>query len=416
MFSPGSQGEEFLVLFMENYYASEHGYENAYILSDLEGWSSVNITSSPHLERSIKSNVDRIFDFTSYVNISFPYDLTCQNFLKETKAVLFKTSELSTVTIFDTYIEVSNDATLIIPTRKLSTGYLISSSSSSSSQFAVGSLNSETDLRIKFNISNNVTLTLNGTSFFTGDTFSISLEKFETIQIYHDAGLSGTFVTANKPIAVFSGDRCAYLGYPGCSHAISQLPPIQEYDNEYIIPSFFQNMGAFIQVVSPVENRANFTIGTSTSTLRFQAYEFHNLEIGQNQIAIVKSEHPVQVTAYAKGSNSNSPYMTVMPGINHYLDYYKIIVPENYTNNYLCVIIPRQSVDNLRINNLSVNKFTTSFQSVQRSIGKMYSIPILSVSQGVYVLKTTDKVGFGLLVYGHRPYDGYGYAGNFVLP
>lgn len=166
---------------MENYYASEHGYENAYILSDLEGWSSVNITSSPHLERAIKSNVDRIFDFTSYVNISFPYDLTCQDLLKETKAVIFKTSELSTVTIFDTYNQESNDATLIIPTRKLSTGYLTSSSSDFSSQFAVGSLNSKTDLQIKFNISGNVSLTLHGTSFFTGDTFSISLEKFETI-------------------------------------------------------------------------------------------------------------------------------------------------------------------------------------------------------------------------------------------
>ena len=116
------------------------------------------------------------------------------------------------------------------------------------------------------------------------------------------------------------------------------------------------------------------------------------------------------------GSNTADPYMTVIPGLRHYLAYYKIIVPENYTDNYLCVIIPRQSIGNLRINNLSVNDFTTAFQSEQRSSGKTYNIRILSVSGGVYVLKTTDQVGFGLLVYGHRHRDGYGYAGNFVLP
>ena len=63
------------------------------------------------------------------------------------------------------------------------------------------------------------------------------------------------------------------------------------------------------------------------------------------------------------GSHKYGPYMTVILGIGHYLDYYKIIVPENYTDNYLCVIVPRQSLGNLRINNLSVNNYTTVFQS-----------------------------------------------------
>lgn len=394
--------------------------QNAYILSSLEGRSSVNITSSPHLEHTISSNVDSILNFTSNINISLPYNLTCQYFLKETKAVFFQTSELSTVIIFDAFYNYSTDGTLIIPTRKLSTEYLVSTSDpdyiEDLSQFAVGSLHSKTNVHIKFNIRNNATITLFGNNYYTGETCSISLEKFETIQIGYGRDLSGTFVTSNKPFALFSGNRCKYFRGSVCSHMVSQLPPVREYDNEYIIPCFFKNIKTLSQVISPVRNTVNITIGTTTTTMVLQAHEYYNFEISSNLTAIVKADHPVMVTGFAMGSDTNDPYMTVIPGIHHYLDNYKIIVPENYTDNYLCVIVPRQSLGNLRINNLSVYRFTTVFQSEEVSSRKTYTIRILSVSQGVYVLKTTDQVGVGLLVYGHRAHDGYGYAGNFVLP
>ena len=404
---------------MRNHDAS--GRENTYILAKLDDWSSVDITSSPHLEYAIRSNVDNIVNFTSEINISFPSNLTCQYSSKESKAVLFKTSPLSTVIIFDSSNLHTNDATIIIPIRKLSTDYLVSTTFSThsfdKSQFAVGSLHSETHLQITFNLKYSATLTLFGMRYSTGDTFSISLEKFETLQIGYDGDLSGTFVTANKPIALFSGNRCQnFSTYTGCNHMVSQLPPTREYDNEYIIPCFFKNRKTLSQILSRVRNIVNITIGTTTTTMVLQAHEYYNFEISSNLTAIVKADHPVMVTGFAMGSDTDDPYMTVIPGIHHYLDYYKIIVPDNYTDNYLCVIVPRQSLGNLRINNLSVYRFTTVFQSEEVSSRKTYTIRILSVSQGVYVLKTTDQVGVGLFVYGHRAHDGYGYAGNFVLP
>ena len=393
------------------------GSENAYILTNAEYVSSVNITSSPHLDHAIKSNVDSIINFTSFVSIPFPYNLTCQYLIKESKAVLFKISEISTVIIFDSYHKNTNDGTSIIPARKLSTEYLITTvPHDHGSQIAVGSLHSETHVKIKLDMSGNGTLTIYGVEYSTGDTLSISLAEFETFQINYDGDLSGTFISANKPCAVFSGNRCKAFPGTACSHMVSQLPPIREYDNEYIIPFFYENNKTLCQVSSPVLNIVHITIGTNTTTLVLQAHEYHNFEIDQNLTSIVKADHPVQVTGFAMGFSTNDPYMTVIPGIHHYLDYYKIIVPENYTDNYLCVIIPRQSIGNLQINNLSTNDFTTAFQSEERSSGKTYIIRILSVQHGVYVLKTTDQVGFGLLVYGNRIDDGYGYAGNFVLP
>ena len=47
-------------------------------------------------------------------------------------------------------------------------------------------------------------------------------------------------------------------------------------------------------------------------------------------------------------SDTNDPYMTVTPGIHHYSDYYKIIVPGNYINNIISVIIPIDYFDKIK--------------------------------------------------------------------
>ena len=422
------QGYEFLVLFMANH-KSAVGVESANILT--ESNSSLWITSSPNMSDVLMSKHNGDIHFMSYVNISFPNELTCQYLVKESKAILLTTSKPSTAIIFDSYTSGSNDGTIIIPTQKLSTRYLVSSVISSPqghSQFAVGSLHGETELNITLNYKNTGAITLLGKRLTSRDTFSTRLEKFETLQVKQDGDLTGTIITANKPIAVFSGNRCKVFPNTGsfCSHMVSQLPPTEEYDNEYIIPSFYQNKGTLVQVISPVKNSVQITLGYNKTTWQFEANEYQNFNLISSQSLVIKSEYKVQVTGFAMGSNRNDPYMTVIPGIHHYLDYYKIFVPENYRDNFISVIIPEHSVGNLEINYLPfgnshtalpASNLTKVFQSHENTSGKTYIIRTLRVpTGGVYILKTTDHIGFGLIVYGHQTVDGYGYAGNFVLP
>lgn len=416
----GTQGEEFLIVLMRNHEFQLGRGVKAHISTSHEGWSYVNTTTSPHLDFAIRSNVESFVKFNSYVNISVPYNLTCQNSQIESKAVIFKTSKFSTIILLDSYYGTTSGGTSIIPTRKLSTEYLVSmtvyKSRSNHGQFAVGSFQSGTDLHIKFKIGSNATLMLLGKLYSSGDTFSIVLDKFETFQISLDEDLSGTFITANKPFATFSGNNCEMASTTGCTHMAYQLPPIQEYDKEYIIPSFYQTHGMDLQIISPNETLLNITVVNHTITLKLKAHEYRNFGIHQNQTVVVKSEHPVQITGFAMDDNAIIPFMTVIPGIRHYLNYYKIIVPENNLDNFICVIVPHQSLGNLQIDDLPVKQFKTVFQKLETSSRESYDIRILSVIHGVYVLKTTDQVGFGLIVYGHRGSFGYGYTGNFVLP
>lgn len=95
-------------------------------------------------------NLNKNFNFTSYTNLSFPFDLACHELTTEYKAVIIRTTELSTVTLFDADYISSNDGTLVIPTNKLSNKYLVSTikwkllGSDYKSQFAIGVLHNDT--------------------------------------------------------------------------------------------------------------------------------------------------------------------------------------------------------------------------------------------------------------------------------
>ncbi|XP_061180773.1 IgGFc-binding protein-like [Saccostrea echinata] len=416
--STGSRGKEFLILFMRNYpYVS--GSVTIYITTDNN--TSVNISTSPNLRAKIKSATDRIMNVFSYSSITLPFNLTCEYLTIEAKAILLQTSELSTVSIFDSFYKISNDGTLIIPTEKLSTTYLVSStkpyysgSNDYYSQFAIAIAHEKTKVKIRFRMKSNTSISLLGGTYKDQDVFTVSLVKYETLQIRHTTDLTGTFITSSEPIAVFSGNRCQHLKLGACSHLVTQLPPTTEFDNKYIVPPFYGNSRTLIQVISESQSSVDVTIGNQESTWHMKEKEYRNIEVASDEITILESDNAILVTGFGMGSRSNDPYMTVIPGVHQYVDYYKIVVPDGYINNYICVIIPNKFTKYLQINGSSFDYYKTVHLS-SAVLDTTFSIRVLEVNNGPVVVSTTNNAKFGLIVYGHRGYDGYGFAGNYVL-
>ncbi|XP_048750593.2 IgGFc-binding protein-like [Ostrea edulis] len=412
--SKGSRAREFLILFMQNFDRSK-GSLTVYVASGSE--VMVNISSSPKLDATIKSAVDKRLNITHDLKFTLPANLTCKYGEVEPKAVLLQTSEPATVTIFDRFHLYSNDATLIIPTYKLSNKYLVSSTqprtsvSHHDSHFAVGALFDGTNINITFKMKNKSLFLLDGT-YRDKDVFTVTLERLETFQVGHFTDLSGTVITSSKPVAVFSGNQCNSLR-TGCSHMLTQLPPVSELDNQYIVPPFYNNKGTLIQMVSGSQNSVNCRVGDRVSTWLLGDTEYKNVEITSREIAVIVSDRPVLVTGFGMGG-SYHPYMTVIPGVHQYLNYYKVAVPDGYDENFLCVMISSKSVNSLRINGYTVDNYEIAYQ-VYVFLEKKFLVSTFRVENGRFELQTSDKSHFGLLVYGHRRSDGYGFAGNFVL-
>ncbi|XP_062587882.1 IgGFc-binding protein-like [Saccostrea cucullata] len=347
-------------------------------------------------------------------------ELSCDYLSTESKAVLVQTSELSTVSIFDSFYETTNDGTLIIPTDRLSTKYLVSSTNPYGlseyylSQFAVAALYEETNVNITFKMKTSTSISLLRGTYEDQDVLTTTLNKYETLQIMHTSDLTGTFIESSKQIALFSGNRCQRLKIRACSHMVSQLPPTTEFDKQYIIPAFYGKLGTLFQMIRESQNSIKINEGRNSSTLHMNEKEFMNIEVTSVETTTVESDNPVLVTGFAMGSRNNDPYMTVIPGVNQYVDYYNVVVPDGYVNNYICVIIQQKYTNYLKINDSSTDHYKTVRHS-SLSFETTYSIRTFEVDSGPIVISTTNNSTFGLIVYGHRVYDGYAFTGNYLL-
>lgn len=174
MSSLGSRGTAFLVIFMQNVDTIQ-GPNTIYITTSSTHVASLNISSSPNLSQALKFQVDRSLNFTSDTALSLPFNLACNDFTIEYKAILLKTVATSSVTFFDADYEYSVDGSLVLPTNKLSNEYLVSTPEGLyldtyfKCQFAIGVLYNETKINIHFNIINNENITIHGKNFTSGD-------------------------------------------------------------------------------------------------------------------------------------------------------------------------------------------------------------------------------------------------------
>lgn len=281
-FLSGSRGREFIVLFTTPPLESNalERKKNIYVTS--ENGTKLNITTSPRLDVSLKSQIDRAVHIPSSQRIILPQAIELQSFQKEVKSVLIKTSS-------DVFIISHDDdkdsvgSTTHIPIYKLSTKYIVISTKPASysySQLAVAAIEDNTSISVTFKMKHNLPLKIEGKKFYNGDVFNFSLDRFETYQIEHKADLTGTFIESSAPIATFSGNDCNKLEHIGaCDHLVEQLPPTSSVDKTYIVPPNSDDRDTLIRITATENTHFSYMIGGNTHTLFLERLDYFDTHI-----------------------------------------------------------------------------------------------------------------------------------------
>src|SRR5574343_1068176 len=70
-----------------------------------------------------------------------------------------------------------------------------------------------------------------------GETITKVLNAGQTYMTARSASLTGSFVTSDKPISVFSGNQCTNVptGVGACSHIMEQMPSISSLSTQYLL-------------------------------------------------------------------------------------------------------------------------------------------------------------------------------------
>lgn len=139
----------------------------------------------------------------------------------------------------------SADGYLALPTPGLGTNYYVMSYAStrySGSEFAVVATQNATTVSITPNAA--------GATKPARAAFTVLLNIGETYQFANpaNADMTGTLVTADKPIAMFSGHRCADIpsGVGYCDYLVEQLPDVSVWGKTFH--------------TSPLSGRARYTV------------------------------------------------------------------------------------------------------------------------------------------------------------
>lgn len=245
-----------------------------------------------------------------------------------------------------------------------------------------------------------------------GDVYQL-FAKFEA---FSNCDLTGTFIKANKKIAVFSGHQCAYVPHnvKACNHLVEQLPPISSWGRHFYLGKFHSRVRYTYRVLANKPDTKVFVNNKLVQTL--DGGEFFESQSNDNiQLTATK---PILVAQYSHGfgdgDNVGDPMMILISPTQQFLNKYRFATPVNGSwNHYINVIVPSGSINSLRLdgNPLSNKQFN--------QIGlSRYSIGYIKIPYGTHTIYGDDAFGMYSYGFGYKgalkndAYDAYGTMGG----
>lgn len=291
------------------------------------------------------------------------------------------------------------------------------------SEFAIVATEDSTTIRI----TPPVGVSLNGQS---DQTFTITLNKGDVYfaqTLYNDLeDVSGTELLADKPIAVFGGNKRA--GVPnkvGTSrdYLVEQIPPLDAWGNEAIVaplypiaPASSANARAVVRIMAAFDNTDWSMNGVPQGTLSKAKPVQVNIT---NTPLVIKGDQPILVALYEHSvmtgiggpgtGEAGDPFMVIAPPKEQFDTSYTFqsIVYQEFTDHFINVVMPTAAVNSLRLDKAAV---PTAFTDIP---GTAYSYAQIRVSAGSHYISAAQP--FGLYVYGYGNVNSYGYLGGMLF-
>jgi hypothetical protein len=235
--------------------------------------------------------------------------------------------------------------------------------------------------------------------------------------------LTGTTITASKPVAVFGGHNCDFVPFNkyGCDHLEEQLLPLHTWGQQYVGANVSVNSdptlwrvvsgaaGNLIQLEPPITDAIT---GTTVSQVTLDAGEL--LEFITAQSFAATGDAAFMMAGFMVGGNYSStgttqpgdPSMSMAVPVAQFRKSYTFLAPESYDDNYVNVIG--------RVGSSIVLDGATSAELT--AIGSSgWGTATLAIAGGTHTITTDAAAGCGIQVYGVGSYTSYMFPGGLNL-
>ncbi|OYU44171.1 MAG: hypothetical protein CFE44_14375, partial [Burkholderiales bacterium PBB4] len=204
-----------------------------------------------------------------------------------------------------------------------------------------------------------------------GAAINVTLQKGET---YKYAGgstdLTGSSVTADKAVAVFSGHACAQvpIGTSFCDTLLEQAIATDKLSKVYEVAASKGATlagGDLVRVIATTNGTQVKVNGAVVATLN--KGQFHEMTLAANTGAKIETSEVAAVAQYLKGGGGSNtdPAMSYVPGKDTWLKSYRLATPSGgaaFSVNYASIVIATDDLDSLLLNGADVD--TSSFTAI----------------------------------------------------
>lgn len=263
--------------------------------------------------------------------------------------------------------------------------------------------------------------------------FSVNLNKGQSYQvqssnsaIYGQGDLTGSSVTADKPVAFFSGSKATPIpvsGYSGYSydHLYEQIPPVSTWGKEfYVVPLKLKIRDTYR--VLAAENGTQVKIEATNTTVSLNKGEYYEFELTANQASRILSNRKILLAQYcrtqrADGNNGvGDPFMIILSSVAQKIsdvtfEAYESARIENIF--YVNIITASSETGSMILDGKNIGSEFRPFPD------GAYSYAQVAISKGTHRLRNSaDKGGFLAFVYGFGnsgDTESYGYGVGFNL-
>jgi hypothetical protein len=284
-----------------------------------------------------------------------------------------------------------------------------------------------------------------------GGTIKLTLGPFDVLNLETDAmtqqevdalagkknpaDLSGTVVSASKPVAVFSGSELTgvpgYLKvptYPGwgsdtccLDHLEEQMLPLETTGSRYVVTrSPVRSTGSAYEEPDVLRFVGGLEPSTVTTNLP-PPFDQFTLQPGEvkdawtQKDAVVSASKPISVgqllvsSGYVQGSQTGDPSLLVLVPVEQFRTRYATPMPTSWPKNYAVLAVPQGAevlLDGAPLQGCVVAPAGTME-------GVAYEARRCQLTEGPHVLESAEP--FGVSVYGYGSTGSYAYSGGASL-